>query len=272
MQRSAMSSGHCLEGFTPGSYRSPGAPGGLDPGTMYNLLLAIAVAAVFYGAGAWYAGWLAGFVPGAIALIVAYVLLARRSGRKLEAIIKRAMKEMEAGRVDQGRKVLEEGFALARWQFLVAAQIHAQLGSIDYLKREFKSARKHLEKAWSRHWQAQAMLAAIDHREGKNASALERLEKLKRTGAKEALYWGLFAYIATESGNADKALQVLDLGQQALPSSDSLKNMANQVRNKKKVKMKPFAPGWYQFFPEQIPREMLMGAQRPGKTYPQPRR
>jgi len=239
---------------------------------MYNLLLALALAAVVYGAVASYAGWLAGFLPALIVLGVAYVLLARRSGRQLEAIFKRAMKEMEGGRVDQGRKILEEGFALARWQFLVGAQIHAQLGSIDYLQRNFKSARKHLEKAWSRHWQAQAMLAAIDHREGNNAAALGRLEKLKSAGAKEAVYWGLFAYIATESGDADKALQVLDLGQQQLPSSDSLKNMANQVRNKKKVKMKPFAPGWYQFFPEQIPKESLMQAQRPGKTYPQPRR
>jgi predicted Zn-dependent protease len=239
---------------------------------MYNLLLAIAIAAVFYAAGAWYAGWLAGFVPGALVLVAAYVLLARRSGRQLEGIFKRAMKEMEGGRVDQGRKILEEGFALSRWQFLVAAQIHAQLGSIDYLRGDFRSARKHLEKAWSRNWQAQAMLAAIDHRDGNNPKAIERLEKLRSAGGKEALYWGLFAYIAMEAGDADKALVVLDEGQQALPSSDSLKNMANQVRNKKKVKMNPFAPGWYQFFPEQIPQEQLMGARRPGKTYPQPRR
>jgi hypothetical protein len=119
---------------------------------------------------------------------------------------------------------------------------------------------------------AQAMLAAIDHREGDNAKALERLEKLKGAGAKEAVYWGLFAYVAIEAGDTDKALKVLDQGQKQLPSSDSLKNMADQVRNKKKVKMKPFAPGWYQFFPEQIPRESLMNVQRPGKTYPQPRR
>jgi tetratricopeptide (TPR) repeat protein len=239
---------------------------------MYNLLIAIAIASAVYAAVAWWTGWLAGILPGAIAFGVAYVLLARRSGRKLEAIFKRAMKELEGRRVDQGRKILEEGFALGRWQFLVAAQIHAQLGSIDYLKGDYKSARKHLERAWSRNWQAKAMLAAIDHREGNHAKALEQLEKIKSVGAKEALYWGLFAYIATEAGDDDKALKVLDQGVQQLPSSDSLKNMANQVRNKKKVKMKPFAPGWYQFFPEQIPKEMLMQAQRPGKTYPQPRR
>ena len=239
---------------------------------MYNLLLAVAIAAVIYAAVAWWAGWLAGFLPAIIVLVVAYVILARRSGRQLEAIFKRAMKEMEGGRVDQGRRIIEEGFALAPWQFLVKAQIHAQLGSIDYMRRDFHSARKHLEKAWSRHWQAQAMLAAIDHRAGDNAKALERLEKLKSAGAKEAVYWGLFAYVAIEAGDPDKALNVLDQGQKQLPSSESIKNMANQVRNKKKVKMKPFAPGWYQFFPEQIPKESLMGVQRPGKTYPQPRR
>jgi hypothetical protein len=133
-------------------------------------------------------------------LALSYFFLARRSGRQLEAIFKRAVKEFEGGRVEQGRRIFEEGFALARWQFLIAAQIHAQLGSIDYLQQNFKAARKHLEKAWSRNWQAQAMLAAIDHREGNNAAALERLEKLKSAGAKEAVYWGLFAYIATEAG------------------------------------------------------------------------
>jgi tetratricopeptide (TPR) repeat protein len=239
---------------------------------MYNLLLALGIGVVVYALVAWYAGWIAGFLPAVIVLVVAYFLLARRSGRQLEAIFKRAVKEFENNRVEQGRKIFEEGFALAPWQFLVAAQIHAQLGSIDYLQQNFKAARKHLEKAWSRNWQAQAMLAAIDHREGNNAAALERLEKLQSAGAKEAVYWGLFAYIASKAGDADKALQVLDLGQQQLPSSDSLKNMANQVRNKKDVKMKPFAPGWYQFFPEHIPREALMQTQRPGYTYPQPRR
>jgi predicted Zn-dependent protease len=245
---------------------------------MYNLLLALAAGAVVYALVAWWTGWIAGILPAVIVLVLTYVVLARRSGRQLEAIFKRAAKEMEAGRLDQVRKIMDEGFVLGRWQFLVAAQIHAQLGALDYGEASmrqtgnFKSARKHLEKAWSRNWQAQAMLAAIDHREGNNAAALERLEKLKSSGAKEALYWGLFAYIANKTGDADKALQVLDLGQQQLPSSDALKNMANQVRNKKDVKMKPFAPGWYQFFPDQIPKESLMQARRPGYTYPQPRR
>ena len=248
---------------------------------MYNLLLALAAGVVVYALAAWWTGWIAGILPAVIVLALSYFFLARRSGRQLEAIFKRAVKEFEGGRVEQGRKIFEEGFALARWQFLVAAQIHAQLGALDYMQASqaalmrqpasFKSARQHLEKAWSRNWQAQAMLAAIDHREGNNAAALERLEKLKSSGAKEALYWGLFAYIAHKAGDADKALQVLDLGQQQLPSSDSLKNMANQVRNKKDVKMKPFAPGWYQFFPDQIPKESMMHARRPGYTYPQPR-
>jgi tetratricopeptide (TPR) repeat protein len=249
---------------------------------MYNLLLALAAAAVVYVLASWWTGWIAGFLPAILVLGLSYFLLARRSGRQLQAIVDRAAKELQGGRVEQGRKIFEEGFALGRWQFLIAGQIHAQLGALDYIQESqqavlrktpnFKSARQHLEKTWSRNWQAQAMLATIDHREGNNAAALERLEKLQGAGAKEALYWGLFAYIANKAGDADKALQVLDLGQQQLPSSDSLKNMANQVRNKKDVKMKPFAPGWYQFFPDQIPQESMMRTQRPGYTYPQPRR
>ena len=43
-------------------------------------------------------------------------------------------------------KIMESGFALGKWQFMINGQIHAQLGAIAYLQRE--QARHHLSQTW----------------------------------------------------------------------------------------------------------------------------
>ncbi len=251
---------------------------------MYNLAIAFAIALVLFGIGAATTSSLvAGFIPALLALGISYVLLARRSGQKLQKLMEAAMVEFQAGRVEKGRKILESGYALQKWQFLISAQIHAQLGAIDYMQRRYKQARVHLEKAWSRHWMAQAMLATLDFREKKIEAALERMEKTRGPGGSDPVFWGLFAYFAVESGDRERALRVLADGIKKHASSEPLKGMADAVRNKKKLKMKAFGQGWFQFFPEHIPRSMLMQMQaaankRPGggrggkMSIPHPRR
>lgn len=246
---------------------------------MYNLLIALGISLALFGVGWGVAGWIAGFVPAILAFGVAYFLLARRTGQKLEAVMATAMQHFQAGRAEKGRKVIEGAFALGKWQFLVEGQIHAQLGVLDYMQRKFGPARTHLSKAWSRNWQAHAFLAAIDYREKKLDDALERLEKTTGAAGKESLFWGLYAWIALESGDRERALKVLAQGIDKTKGSKQLSELADQIRNKKKLKMKVLGQGWYQFFPEQMPRSMMMqmGAQtqnrrRGGYTFPQPRR
>jgi len=243
---------------------------------MYNLAISIGIAVVAFVAGWLGVGnWLAGFVPAMLALSIAYVLLARRTGKQLEALMQDSMKEFQARRIEKGRKILESGFALGRWQFLVDAQVHAQIGTIDYMQGNFREARKHLEKSWSRHWMAQALLATVDFREKKIEDALKRMDKLTGPGGKDPVFWGLYAHMLLETGDRDKALAMLAKGLEKNAGSDALKAMADAVRNKRKVKMKAFAPAWYQFFPEDMPRTMMMQGQqtRPGQyTPPMPRR
>lgn len=241
---------------------------------MYNLAIAIAIGIAAYLLG-WLAvsNWVAGFAPALLAVSIAYFLLARRTGKKLETLMQDSLKEFQSGRLEQGRKKLESGFALGRWQFLVDAQVHAQLGTIDYMQRNYKDARKHLDKSWSRHWMAQALLATIDFREKKTGAALKRMDKLTGPGGKDPVFWGLYTHILLETGNRDKALEVVSKGLEKNGSSDALKGLADAVRNKKKIKMKAFAPAWYQFFPEDMPRTMMQGQARPGQyTPPVPRR
>jgi len=242
---------------------------------MYNLAISIAIGVAFFVTG-WLAvgNWVAGFAPAVLALSISYVLLARRTGKQLEALMQDSLKEFQAGRVEKGRRKLQAGYALGRWQFLVDAQVHAQIGTIDYMQRNWREARKHLEKSWSRHWMAQALLATIDFREKKTEAALERMEKLKGPGGKDPVFWGLYAHMLLRTGERDKALSVLNKGLEKNGASEALKGMADAVRNRKKVKMKAFAPAWYQFFPEDMPRSMMMqGQARPGQyTPPMPKR
>ncbi|MDP6932220.1 MAG: hypothetical protein QGG40_04850 [Myxococcota bacterium] len=241
---------------------------------MYNLAISFLLGTLCFGIGWVVAGnWVAGFVPALLGLVICYISLARRTGRKLQALAELAAKEFQQGRLANGRRILEKGLDLGRWQFLVESQIHAQLGAIDYMQRDWKAARSHLEQAWSRNWMAQGMLAAIDHRQGRRAQGLERLAGSTGPGKKEAAFWGLYAWMHLENGERDKALEVLNRGLEKLPDSGALKSMAQAVRNKRKVKMKAFAPTWYQLFPEHMPKKAMMAhaANRPG-AWPQPRR
>jgi len=249
---------------------------------MQNLLLALALGVVVGLLGGFVGGGvLAGILPGLLAAGVAYFLLARRTGKKLEALVNEvqahfasmqgvapprspaeaaALQKRQEALLDEARAILERGFPLAREQFLIAEQIHAQLGTLDYLERKYTAARAHLEKAWSRNWQAKAMIACIDHRERKRPEAVARMASLTGPGGSDPLFWGLYAWLALEANQRESALQALAQGIKQHDKSAALRQMADDVANKRPVKMAAFAPGWYQVFPEQTPE--VKAAQR----------
>ncbi len=229
---------------------------------MYNLLISLGLGAALFVLGWLVAGtWVAGFIPALIGTGVAYFLLARRTGKQLEALLGEAMVEFNAGNIDKGRDIVKSGFELGKWQFLVSQQLHAQLGALSYMQQDFKTARVHLEQAWSRHWQSQAMLAALDHRSGKHKDALERMDKAKSAGGKDACFWGLYVWYAYSAKDNDLALKVVNEGLKQVEGSQGLKQLADVIRNGRRLKtnlFRAFQPTWYQFFPEHMPRKMLM--------------
>jgi len=242
---------------------------------MYNLLIALGVAVGLFGVGVtWIGSVVAGIIPGTLGLLVTYVALARRTGKKFQVLAEKAGREFQSNRMESGIRILEQGFALSKWQFFIGAQIHGQLGMLAYMQRKWKKARIHLDQSWKRDWRSRSTLAALDHREGKRDQALSRLAKMTGTAGKDPTFWALYAYIALEHKDRDLALSVLNDGLKKCSNSPGLTAMANAVRNKRKPKMKAFAPVWYQYFPEQMPRSAMMAhaqAQK-GMRFPQPRR
>lgn len=260
---------------------------------MYNLLIAGGAAIVAYAIGAAAAGWLAGFIPALLALGGVWFYLARRTGKQVEALFQQAMGLLQAGKFDEARALLETGFPLGKWQILVKEQIHAQLGAIDYLqgvgasvqkkateaKAKFASARENLEKAWSRDWRAKATLAVVHHRESRPDDAVKVLEAASGAGATEPLFWGIYSYVLNEAKKREEALKVVGRGLESNKDSKPLKAIQEALANKKRPDMKVFGDVWFQFFPEDIPREKLMEmhginpqqAPRPQKGWPAPR-
>lgn len=259
---------------------------------MYNILIAVGAAIVAFILGFLASGWIAGIVPALLAFAVVWFLLARRTGKQLEEAVKVAMAAMQTGKVDEARALLEAALPLGKWQILVAEQIHGQIGALDYIqavglhvqrnhggaKAKFDTARGHLEKAWSRDWRAKALLAAVHHRQGRPDDAVAVLEKASGAASGEALFWGLYAFVYNEQKKRDDALKVIGRGLGANKENKALKELQEAMSNKKRPDFKVLGEGWFQFFPEDIPREKIMEMQgiqqkaRAQMTWPQPRR
>ena len=242
---------------------------------MYNLLIALGIGAASFGLGQVIGGeTVAGIIPGIIGLLVSYFLLARRTGKAFQAVMEKAAAEFQSGKFEQGLRLMESCFKFAKWQFFVGPQIHGQIGMLMYLQRKWKPARKHLSQAWKRDWRARTMLAALNHREGQKEDALELMDQITSYGGKDPVFWALYAYIAVEAKKRDQALSIINAGLKKCPDSTGLKELQGTIANKKKLKMKAFAPTWYQYFPEQMPRSQMQkySGQQPGMRYPQPRR
>ncbi len=246
---------------------------------MINLLLAFIAGAIAFGLGTVAGSWTYGFVPAMLVFPLVYFLLARRIGRKLEAIMKDAGEDLQGGSVEPARRRLEAARSLARWQFLIDQQINAQLGAIEYFSRNYKAARPLLQKTWNRNWQALGMLAALELRSNHKDLAVEHMEKAARYGRKDATMWGLYAYALLEAGKRDKAMSTVSDGLKVLDGNGALKELKQAIANDRVKKFKwgkSFGQSWYSFWPEQIPKKQLQAAQqsqmRGRKSFPQPRR
>jgi tetratricopeptide (TPR) repeat protein len=235
---------------------------------MWNLLISLALgAAVTTGIllGTEF-GWAAAVVPGVIAAVAAYILLARRILRKLEVLFDGMQREVQARRIEKAIQTLESGFVLAPWQFLVAAQLHSNIGILHYLKQDFDAALPHLEKSFSRNWIARAMLGAARYRKRDLAGAKQVFEDAVKTSKKEGVLWSTYAWILEKEGRHQEAIGVLARAVQANPSDEKLKASQQALQNGKKLKLgKLYEEQWFQFHLEAPPPQFAGPGYRGGR-------
>jgi hypothetical protein len=247
---------------------------------MYNLLISLSVAAAFFLLG-WLvaASLIAGFVPAVLAFTVAYFLLGRRTLRELQELMaagqkiaaegqagarpttQRQAEQLQRDLVGKLKAAMEKGFELQKWQFGIAAQIHAQLGSLDYMLQDFESAKGHLEKAdnWVlrfQSWQPSVLLGLIEQRNKNTEAALAQLEKGRRAGARDPMFFVVYAYAAHKMGKNEIALPLINEGASEHKGSEHLQKFADQLRNKRTLTPEIFGQAWLQFYPEDAQRVM----------------
>ncbi|MGC4114267.1 MAG: tetratricopeptide repeat protein [Myxococcales bacterium] len=250
---------------------------------MYNLLISLGVALALLGAvlAAGFSPWAAP-IPAILGLLVSNFLLTRRMMKKVQVLADRAQKELTAAqstmdskqqkvRFDKAIEILKEGFQYDKWQFLIAAELHAQIGMLEYVRKDFAGARPHLEKASGRGptgARAKAMLGClhsglIEGEKGQDEAKMRAaFEVAAKAGKKEPVLWATYAWCLDKLGKRDDALKVLARGVETNPSDDKLKGSMVALQNEKKFKMKPYGMEWYQFHLERPPMDMGPGGGR----------
>jgi tetratricopeptide (TPR) repeat protein len=235
---------------------------------MYNLLISLAAGlavtlAVRFGTNV---GWVGSIVPGLLALMVAYFLLARRSWKQLEALMGTVQKELLAQKLDRALQTLEGGFALAPWQFLVASQIHSQIGVLRYVRQDFSGALPHLQKSFSRHGVARTMLALSHYRKKDLETMRKVFDDAAKDNKKDGLLFATWAWVEEKEGSHDRAIAVLARGLKTNPTDEKLKAASQALQNDKRLKLgKLYGEQWFQFHLEQMPPQMAPAGGRGGR-------
>ncbi|MCG3172373.1 MAG: hypothetical protein GMKNLPBB_00523 [Myxococcota bacterium] len=230
---------------------------------MYNLLIAL-------GSGAAAAllsrfilsGWWAATLPGLLVFAGVYFVLARRTFKQAQAAMESANGAIMAQNLDRAMSILQAALALERWQFMVAPNVHGNIGMLLYLQKKDDEAAPHLRKALGMHWVAKGMLAALLWRQKKTGEAIQAFEDAVKSTSREPVLWNAYAWCLWKNNDLDAAIKVLVRAIQAVPSDERTKNNLDALRNGGKMKMKNFAELWYQFRLENPPVQI---AQRPGQ-------
>ncbi|HEX9401681.1 MAG TPA: hypothetical protein VF912_16345 [Anaeromyxobacter sp.] len=235
---------------------------------MYNLLIAIAagVAVSLALALGTNLGLAAAIFPGVLATTIAYFVLMRRSWKKLEAVFEAMQREVQAQKFERAIQTLQGGFALAPWQFLVASQLHSNIGILHYLKSEMDAALPHLEKSFSKNWVARGMLGAARYRKHDLDGTVRVLDDAVKSNKKEGVLWSLYAWILEKEGRHEQAIALLGRAVSTNGSDEKLKTSLQALQNGKKLKLgKLYAEQWFQFMLERPPPELAGAGFRGGR-------
>ncbi|MFO7156857.1 MAG: tetratricopeptide repeat protein [Pseudomonadota bacterium] len=223
---------------------------------MINFLISIAVGLVVFVVFQVFFSWYASILPGLIGFAIAWVVLAQRSMKKVAEISERAQRELQSQRPDRALETFRSGLPLAKRQFLVGPLLHANIGMILYVQKKFDEAKEHLEKGYPRNYVSRAMLACYFFKKRDYDRMEKEFETAVKYGKKDGLIWSVYAYCLLQSGQKEKAMQVLGRGVERNPSDERLKANLLALQNNKRMKMRAYGPQFYQFHLEPPPPDL----------------
>jgi tetratricopeptide (TPR) repeat protein len=223
---------------------------------MINVALALVAAlagfALFYFTHIAHA--VGSILPGVVAGVAAYIILARRTVKQLEGVMAAAQKELAGRRIEKALAILEGAFPLARWQFLVASQLHGQIGSLLYVQKKFDEAEPHLRKSFVKMWPARAMLGAQHFRRKEWKEMEDVFDAAIRANKGESLLYAVYAYCQDKRGDRKRAIEILQKGVSEVKTDERLKTLLTRLQNDKRMKLEAYGEQWYQFWLETPPQ------------------
>lgn len=215
---------------------------------MYSLLISLAIGLV--------TGILVAFTPlgiwGGILLFLiftaaSFFFFTRFFMKKLTALMEVVQKDLQANRPEKAIKVLESALVYAPWQIYLKGQIRSQIGMIHFLRRDFATAFEFLKEGFIRNWPAMGMLAVTYMKKNKTSLMVDAFEKAVAANKKEPMLWNLYAYCLEETGQHNKAIEIMEKGLKKAGSNEILKSNLSLLRDGKRMKMMEWGELWYQF-------------------------
>lgn len=238
---------------------------------MYNLLLALLAGLVAFAVVTLVLSPIAGVVPGIGVALLAMFLLARRTGQLVQKELTSVGNMLQQQRIDEAQtKLVRVKEQYGPWQFLLAGQIDAQLGLIEYLQLKFEEARPLLDAGKWRNAPVLARLGLIDWRKGKKEEGYKLLAEASQATPEDAMIYVVRAILKVRDGQRPDALTIIGEGLKALPNHQTLKELQNKLANDQKIDTKAYGESWYQYFPEEYKTELLKQQVMRGTRTPSP--
>jgi len=225
---------------------------------VYSVLVcgAFAFALAFGGTYlGWYAwGWAILFAF--ILFFVAWILLTRRFGSRLQPVMSRVQKQMEAGLFDSAMESLESLLPMAKWVPMLRGQLLGNMGMLAYHTGKKDRAIELLGGASLRATDAQLMLACIHYKNDNIDKALQVMALATKVNKKHALLHNTYAWMLSKNGKGDEAQACLAAFLKRDAKNAPTKDNMLRLQNRNKMTMQAFDMQWYALGLERPPQAM----------------
>lgn len=217
--------------------------------------------------------WSLGVVLSLVVAALVFIRLMSKLNAKITPIFETYMKFMQTQKWKLAEEALEPAMAYKNRVFLLAGQIEAKRGFVDYYQNKEKEALKHFEKATSQDWVAMMIYAYLLMKNKKEVEMNKVFELTLKLNGKQPIIWNAYAFCLMKLDKIEDAIKVLNRASKKLGKNPETDANLNSLRNNKSMNMKPFGELWYSLKIEPVPRQMMQRtSQHPGDRGYRPRR
>jgi len=214
---------------------------------MLNLLVSVVAAIALSGLVYFITpSYLLSSIVAVITIIGINILMGRVILKRLTAIFNSCEKEIRSGKIDLAIEKMKQGYRYSKWQFMIKSQIDSQIGIILYATKRFNEAMPYLKKPMKRNTMAMSMLATQYYRNKDYDNMKKIVNDLVSVNKKDSFSQSLGAYLYSEIGNRDKAIDILNNALKKMPMDEKIEHNLDSLKNNKKLKMQTYGSLWMQ--------------------------